>query len=62
LQHLICPIIVFYSLKIKRSETTREYMTRDSIIARPIIIGVTTLPEAPGFLAIPFNADAIPNP
>ncbi len=31
-------------------------MTRDSIIARPMIIGVTILPEALGFLAIPSNA------
>ena len=39
-------------------------MTRDSIIARPRIIGVMILPEAPGFLPMPSRAEpmALPCP
>src|SRR4030042_1616125 len=35
-------------------------MTSDSIIARPMIIGVTIFPEAPGLRAIPSRAEVRP--
>ena len=33
-------------------------MTKDSISAKPMIIGTKILPEAAGFLAIPSRAEA----
>ena len=38
--------------------TRNAKITRDSIRARPKIIGVKILPEAAGFLAIPSKAEA----